>query len=273
MSEDETLALVASCVVSVVAWGFWLYALFAQKPSLARSQSAPRLFPLSVFAAALIALIVVLLNWSASDVRTDFGYLFMYTVMGLAWCGLARAVPPWLGHSFSQDVLHRGNRAAAWVHGGWWLGVMLAFAGGNVGDGPGWWVVLFSAFLSTAALTFVFYLWERSTHANEAVAIDRDVATGMRVFGLLVSCGAILGVAVAGDWVSPFATLRDFSLTAWPALFILLASVLLHFVMRPSPQQPRPFTLIAGLLPMLFLLTLGFAWVIYVGQRIVGEAA
>ena len=32
------------------------------------------------------------------------------------------------------------------------LGVTLCYAGGNIGNGPGWWVVVFSAGLSTVAL-------------------------------------------------------------------------------------------------------------------------
>ena len=80
------------------------------------------------------------------------------------------------------------------------VGTMLAYAGGNFGDGPGWFVVVPSAALATAALVAVWYLVEATGQLSHLVTIERDTATGLRAAAMLTACGAIFGRAVAGTW-------------------------------------------------------------------------
>jgi len=51
----------------------------------------------------------------------------------------------------------------------------------NIGNGPGWWVVVFSALLSTGAWFAFWVAIGRLNAWHEAVAVDRDVATGIRI--------------------------------------------------------------------------------------------
>ena len=54
--------------------------------------------------------------------------------------------------SARDDVVERSNRAAIPAIAGGLLAITLCFAGGNIGDGPGWWVVMFCGVLSTGTL-------------------------------------------------------------------------------------------------------------------------
>lgn len=272
MSEDEVFVTVISSAASLVCWVWWYGSTLTSKSSPVAGRTPARGLLLASPLVALTLLVVILRLWSASDVRDDGGYMTMYTLMGLAWCGVASFIPAWLGISFRHDVLNLANHAAGWVCCGWILGVMLSFAGGNIGDGPGWWVVVFSSLLSTGMLTLVFFAWEKLTGSHDAITIDRDVATGLRMFGLFAACGAVFGVSAAGDWQSADATIRDFFLTAWPAVPILLAAIVFHRILRPTAENPRPAILGAGVFPMLVLLFMSLMWVLWIGSRIVGDA-
>lgn len=272
MSEDETVVVVFSSAFSVIFWAWWYGAVLTAKSSPVAGRAPARGLLLTIPLLAFIVLFLILQFWSASDVRDDGRYLTMYSLMGLAWCGVASLIPAWLGISFRHDVLVRANHSASWVFSGWILGVMLTFAGANIGDGPGWWVVAFSALLSSGMLTLVFSVWEKLADSNDAITIDRDLPTGLRMFGLFIGCGAVFGVSAAGDWQSADATIRDFLLTAWPAIPIFLIALIFHVFLRPTPENPRPALLTTGVAPMLVLLMMGFAWAAYVGSGIIGDA-
>lgn len=273
MSEDEAAVSVVAFLVSLFSWGWWYGCVIRSKRVAASGRTTPRGLLLATPFVAAGLLLLILKCWSAHDVRDDGRYLAMYTGLGLAWCGVASFVPNWLGLSFRLDVLARGNRAAGWVLAGWILAVMLAFAGANVGDGPGWWVVIFSGLLSTGMLAFVFLAWELIARPNDALTIDRDLATGLRTAGLLIGCGAVFGVAAAGNWQDAPTTIRDFCHTAWPAIPIFVMAFVSHQLWRPTPENPRPLTLATGVAPMLVLIAFGLAWAIVVGRHLLGGAA
>jgi uncharacterized membrane protein YjfL (UPF0719 family) len=148
-----------------------------------------------------------------------------------------------------DDAVERRNLAAAIAISGAMLGILLCFAGGNIGDGPGWWVVVFCALLSTAALFVAWTILEMATRVSEVITVDRDTSAGMRLAAFLTACGLILGRAVAGDWLSTEATLRDFLQTAWPVLPLLIVAIVLERVLRPNRENPVRASLTAGLIP------------------------
>ena len=63
----------------------------------------------------------------------------------------------------------------------------------NIGDGPGWWVVVFAAGLATAALFAAWLVLAQIGHGVDAVTIDRDLAAGVRLGAFLAACGAGAG--------------------------------------------------------------------------------
>jgi hypothetical protein len=262
MSGDELIVTAASLIFGLGGWAFWLYR--------ASSFDAlrPRHRPVGILAASVgvagLLVLVVLRVLAADDVRDAPQYLAMYFVMGLAWMRLTALGFPLAGLSPRDDLIERGNSAAvpAWTGAVW--GVACCYAGGNVGNGPGWWVVVFSAALATGGLAAVWLLVAQRTALAEAVTVDRDRAAGIRLGGLLLACGLIFGSAVMGDWVSARATVVDFALRAWPVIPIVLVAIVNESVQRPTPARPQAPIVQGGILPAAIYVALAVLVVGYV---------
>src|SRR6185437_2368144 len=137
MSGDEIFALIGSGVLGIVGWQAWLIGLFCLN-GLSR-KAAPQFLGVVAPVASGLALLFVLCKWSSHDVRNDPLYIFFYMMMGFGWAGLWNTILPYAGLSFRDDALERDNDAAALAISGSLLGTVFAFAGANIGDGPGWW--------------------------------------------------------------------------------------------------------------------------------------
>jgi len=154
----------------------------------------------------------------------------------MIWIALVQASFSFLGISIRDDVAERGNNSAAFLAAGLTVGATCCIAGANVGDGPGFGVVLFCAALSTTCLFLVWVLVAQISGAAEVITIDRDLGTGIRAGGFLAGAGIVLGVCVAGDWISLAATLKDFARFSWPvAIGVYLFAMLERGVRRRSP--------------------------------------
>ncbi len=196
-----------------------------------------------------LLMVGVLLLFSSHDVRDSALYTAFYALFGCAWVGTARLLSSALGIGYRDDVLERGNAGAAGSYGGALLGLTLCFSGANIGDGPGWWVVLICASLSTAAFFILWLFVEKANNVAEAVTVERDTAAGIRHGFFLLCIGAILGRAVAGDWVSMGATLADFASAGWPALLLTGIAIAVNFILRGSGGTERRSWLAAGAVP------------------------
>lgn len=249
MSGDEVFMLIASAIVALTSWGVW-YIAPALVRSVGRRPPAWRLLRLTPLGAAAL-LWVVLRNAASFDVRDDPRYLTFYLVLGAAWVGVWIRWLAVAGISTRDDVVERRNGSAALAVTGALLGITLSYAGGNIGDGPGWWVVVFSAALATPALFVAWMLLEAVSGVSDTVTVDRDPSAGLRLGGFLIACGLILGRSVAGDWVSAEATVRDFAATAWPVIVLVVVAAVVERVARPTPDSPRPALLPYGFVPAL----------------------
>jgi hypothetical protein len=247
MSGDEVFMLIASAIVALVSWGAW-YIGPALIQGVRRRPPAWRLLRLTPLVAAAL-LWLVLRNAASFDVRDDPRYLTFYLVLGAAWVGVWIRWLAITGISTRDDVVERSNGSAALAVTGALLGITLAYAGGNVGNGPGWWVVVFSAALATFALFAAWMLLEAVTGVSDIVTVDRDPSAGFRLGGFLIACGVILGRSVAGDWVSAEATVRDFAAAAWPVMVLVIVAAVVERVARPTPETPRPSLVTFGFVP------------------------
>jgi uncharacterized membrane protein YjfL (UPF0719 family) len=255
MSGDEIVALIVCVIIAGLGWKSWLGGLLFFKPFERRAATQWRAWLFPPLAGAVM--LWVLLNCSAHDVRDDAKYIAFYFVMWLAWTGLGNGAWSYLGLSFRDDVLERGNPAAATALGGGLLGVTFIFAGGNIGEGPGWWVVVFSAGLATAALLLLWLIGNHFTRVCEAITIDRDRAAGARTAGFFIAAGLILGRAVAGDWQSAGQTIADFIARGCPVLLFWAVAVTLDRFIQPTPQRPAPNHVLFGVLPGLCYIVAG----------------
>jgi hypothetical protein len=189
----------------------------------------------------------------------------MYVVLGLAWLRIAERAFAFAGLSGRDDAIERGNQAAlpAWV--GALVGVTFCYAGGNVGNGPGWWVVVFSAALATGMLMMTWLALSQITTIADAVTIDRDPAAGLRLGAFLMSCGLILGQAVAGDWISLPATVTDVTYVLPAILLIFVIAVFVERAARPTAERPRAPLVAFGLAPAILYVAIGIGTVIGYG--------
>jgi uncharacterized membrane protein YjfL (UPF0719 family) len=260
VSDDEIPILFVSSAVGAIAWilWYWQVGLAARRCSPLRARWA------SVIAPLLCGwlLYTVLRRWASADVRDSREYLLFYEAMGAAWVGAALWLLPFFGLSPRDDVIERGNQAAGIALAGAMLGLTLCFAGGNIGDGPGWWVVVFSALLATTAFFLLWTALDRATGLADAVTIDRDLAAGLRLAGFFTGAGLILGRAVAGTWESLPATVTDFAAVGWPVVPLWLLAAALERGLRPTPAQPARPVVRDGLIPALLYAAAGLfgAW-------------
>ena len=263
MSDGEIALTVLSVLTLLVAWIAWQYQTNAVgvRGMPTEGRRLLRIVPV----VCLVLLWWVLRNLASYDVREDARYLFMYTVFGLAWVGIAVPFSAFAGVSMRDDVLERRNGAAAIVIAGAMLGLTLAFAGGNIGDGPGWWVVLFSALLSTLGLFLAWLLLDAFGHVSDSLTIDRDRASAVRLAGFLVAMAIILGRAVAGDWESVGATLRDFFVYAAPGALLLVIAIAVERALRPTAAHVTRAVPSHGAAPAAVYVLLALAWLTQVG--------
>ncbi len=261
MSDDEVVVLVLSPLIAAAAWGRWLWLVV--RPRQVRDAGPGRLLLVVMPLVCAVVLFGVLRSWASFDVRGSTLYLGMYVVMGAAWVGLATLLLPLVsGVLVRDDVVERANPAAAVLVSGGLVAVTLSFAGGNIGDGPGWWVVVFSALLATATLFALWWALQLLTGLADGITVDRDRGLAVRVALLLVACGMVLGRAVAGDWESARATLVDFALGAWPVVaFVGLETTVGRWRPPARAETPLPNALAVGFL----YLVLAYVWLRWQG--------
>jgi uncharacterized membrane protein YjfL (UPF0719 family) len=257
MSPDEVFVTAVSIAVGPILWAVWLSRMARLETFRGRPSSVVAIA--GAITACGLLIFIVLKEGASFDVAESPEYLFMYVMVGLAWVRVVQSLFPYLGLSPRDDVFERRNSAAAFSLVGAMIGVTLCYAGGNVGDGPGWWVVAFSAGLATAGWMISWAILGQLTPVNDAVAIDRDHAAGIRLGAYLVASGLILGRGVAGDWVSATGVLFDLT-TALPAIVvILLLAIIVERLARPTAHRPHGSLFAFGFLPAALYLLVGVA--------------
>ena len=255
MSGDEIFALIVCVVIGFIGWSRWIGGLLFLKP-LVRKRETRTVALIAPLSAAAVMLFV-LLKWSSHDVQSNIVYISFYFAMWFGWLGASQLLLPYFGLSVRDDLFERQNPAAAVAIAGALIGITLAFAGGNIGDGPGWWVVVFSSGLATGTLVLLWVFGNLISRVEEAITIDRDVAAGWRALGFFVGGGLVVGRAAAGNWQSAGATVSDFIGKGWPVLIVWAVTVVLDVAFRPSPASPTRPTIVGGFLPALLLVVLG----------------
>lgn len=228
--ELELLTFVASLILNLTAWATWYRDLTSVNPLQGLRRQRLVLFVIPLF--CLLFFAVVLMKLSAETVRTDRLYIAFYTFLGAGWLGGAALMFPFLGVSARDDALERSNTPALWAIAGGLLGISCSFAGANIGNGPGVEAVLFSAFLSSVLFLALWFGVEALTAISERITVERDEATGIRTGGLLLGIGLLSGWSVAGNWTSASATLKDFALSAWPAILLSIVAIIVEHAFR-----------------------------------------
>jgi hypothetical protein len=112
-------------------------------------------------------------------------------------------------------------------------------AGANIGDGPGFEVVLFCSVLATFYLLVLWFLIAWASGLADSITIECDLGAGIRAGGWFAGTGVVIGACVAGDWISAAATLRDFVRYAWPLAIFAWALDCCRLVRWSESGSPR----------------------------------
>jgi uncharacterized membrane protein YjfL (UPF0719 family) len=263
MSGDEVWVAFLSTAIALYTWAQLAISTAAVWSPRRGGGGRSFLWLAPLTGAGLIA--VVLKTAASHDVVDDIRYLYLYFALGLAWMGIALRAFPSTGIILRDDSIERRNPAAAPALGGAIIGVAAAYAGGNIGDGPGWWIVIFAALVATIDLLVLWHLLERFARVADAITIERDVAAGWRLGGFLLATGVILGRAVAGDWTDTDGFFRDMVRVGWPVLPLLGLAIGLERMLRATVQDPHPDVPTSGWLPAAGMVALAAAHIAWFG--------
>lgn len=263
MDDDEVFTTLAAAVITIVAVIRWYGPLLSLTPL---GERRGRRILLGLLPLPLLAgLQWVLVHWAAHEVRDDPRYVGLFLVSGAAWLGMTLCCLPLVGLSARDDVLESRNPAAVVALFGASTGMLLCYAGGNVGEGPTIWTTFGPAALAGLTLFGLWFVLEVLTGGREAIAIDRDVASAARLAGFLVAAGLILGRGVAGDWHSWDNTFSDLLTEGWPAFILMLATCTFHLIWRPSLRRPYAPVFSRGIIPAFFLVAIAVLDVFMLG--------
>lgn len=254
MSQDEIAVTILSVIASLILWGLWYVPLLTVTRL---GPTNPGRTSLIFLPPAVIGLNLLLLKFiAASDVRNDPPYLFMYAAMGAAWTAvLLRITMPLMGYGIRDDVIERGNGAAAMMTWGVAVGISLSFLGANAGEGPGWNVVVMSATLSSCAFIMTWVGMQTVGRTAEEVVVNRSMPTALRAAVLLSAAGLVLGRSVAGDWVSTANLAEDFGRFAWPVAVLLAVDWGMSLLTPTRPKERPPSMIIAAMAGFVYTLT------------------
>lgn len=237
MSDDEILVLFTSIFIAAWGWYKW-YTALGFFNSLNRKR--PGLFRLSILPLMACGGIYYVLKTMASyDVREDTGYLWFYIIFGAAWIVAGRGIFFYLFDiSWRDDAVERRNPAAVSAISGGIIGLAAFYAGANIGDGPGWWCVLFAGGLAAVVWFGLLMILEKICEISEKITVERDLPTGIRTGYYLIASGIICGRGAAGDWSSALQTVVEFK-DAWPVLLLTIIAILVQRV-SPGANSAKP---------------------------------
>jgi hypothetical protein len=213
-----------------------------------------------------ILILAVLRCFADKEVRASPVYQVEFLIAwgaAMIWVQLLASL---IGLDCLEHGLERRNWAAVWGGVGLAVGSTLAVAGGNIGQGPTEATTLGPVFLAVGGLLALWALFAVVTGNTASVTVERDRPSGLRLAGLLIAWGLILGRSVAGDWVSLQATLRDFRREGlYPGLVLLVFAIAVEFLERPSRRRPFPPLSRAGIIPSALFLVLALLWLRWLG--------
>jgi len=263
MSGDEVFVALFAAVFAAWYWGFWLYDAFHTSPLVhpGRRRAVLILCFLGCHGLVLASLLM------AADpvVRDNQGYIFLFLAVEAATLAGVTAACTLIGLSALDDAVRRRYAAAVWAVAGLWVSATIAVAGANVGRGDTIGTTLGPLVIAVIILLLLLALFAAATGGLSSVRLDRDVPSGIRLAGLLVAWGLILGRAAAGDWESVKRTWEDFATQGWPALALLAVAVPVERLLRPSVREPKP-PMIAGFGPAVAYVATAVAWVVSLGR-------
>jgi uncharacterized membrane protein YjfL (UPF0719 family) len=264
MTTGELFLLMIGLSGTALGMIFWYRPLFG-----IRSFTLPAMVRFGLFLLPLVSVLIIisiLSAFAAAEVRQNLKYLLLFVLLGLAWCFALVLMMPLFGLNYRADALHGGNLSVATVATGLMVGTAFLFAGSNIGEGETVWSTVIPAIVATAVFLLSWAIIEIIAKPFEAITLERDQTSAVRLAGAHVANGIILGRAMAGDYVTAADTARDFVATSWPVLAIVSATIVLQRWLSPQKSKAEsPDVFRTGVLPAVSTIGCAIVWVISVG--------
>jgi hypothetical protein len=179
---------------------------------------------------AVLIILTVLLTLASFDVVGI--WVFFYVILGFSWLSAGCFLYEWaLDLQWVYDLVFLDNRAAIAPAAGGFVGLSLIYAGANVGDGPGWWVVFIAGGLGLVAWLILAAILNVAGRLSERITVERDVGCGVRFGAFLIASGLILARASGGDWTSFRATIIEFG-AGWPVIPLAVLALIVELTTR-----------------------------------------
>lgn len=229
MDFIELLVLMASLYFSYKFSTRWYRRLLTIWPPKRNKSAKYILGLLPAFSLAII--LYTLMFLAALDVVDNFIFIVFYIALGFAWLYLGMTLLACIFDlSWVDDAVNSSNKAALISITGGFLGLTLIYSGANVGDGPGWWCVVFAGGLGLIVWLALGLAINLFTKIFERITIERNIGCGIRFGFYLLSSGIILARACAGDWTSFSMTVLEF-MDGWPVLILAGLAILVELCM------------------------------------------
>jgi len=263
MSEIETLLFLLCGVLTtifIVNWYRYLFGIFKPKRKLINDYILG-LLPFVLF----IIIYYTLRNLASFDVVNDTLFIIFYIFFGFTWIYLFnKLIFLFYDISWIDDIITNGNYAALSAYVGALLGITLIYAGANIGDGPGFWCVMVAGGIGAILWFILALLINKFTGIIERIVISRDLGSGIRFGGFLLSTGIILARGSGGDWFNFWQTIIDFS-DIWIIIpFAVLYLLIELYYKNKYEKENIPTTVTTSCLWLIFFIILSIYLILYV---------
>lgn len=237
----EPLVFLLSGYLTVAGFISWYGRVVSAWPSMHHKATKAIFGSLPVV--AFILIVYTLKTLASFDVVNDLLYIIFYIFFGFAWIFYGmKLVFCFFDLSWIDDAINLRNKSALYALAGAFLGLTFIYCGANIGDGPGWWCVLFAGGLGVIAWFLLGMVVNSFAQIFERISLERDICCGIRTGFYLAASGIILGRASAGDWTSFFSTIVEFT-AGWPAILLaLLAGLIEIYFLRKAKRRERTDT-------------------------------
>lgn len=246
MDAMELLILIVSGFFSFMFLLKWYRPLFSAWPP---ERNKPAKYILGCLPVVSLAIILYTLRGLASfDVVDSFIYILFYILLGYSYLYFGLMLVACLFDlSWIDDALNLNNKAALASITGGFLGLAIIYSGANIGDGPGWWCVIWAGGLGLSAWIVLGLIINIFTGAFERITVERDVCCGIRFGFYLLAGGIILARASAGDWTSFYMTMVEFA-DGWPVLPLTALMIIVerHYILTSKTEYDMEHNYVFG---------------------------
>jgi hypothetical protein len=228
MYASEGILFLISIVFTVVFIKMWYSPLKRAKPKGRNSGARFTLGLMPIF--ALSAMTAILTTVADPTVAESPFWVFYYILVGFAWLQCAfHFVFRCFDLSWIDDVVNKNRAEPALLPViGCFFGLTLIYSGANIGEGPGWWCVIYAVAAGTIMWFFYGHILHKTTDVFSTITISRDLPCAIRMGAYLLASGAILAYASAGDSVSPAIDIINIFACSLAAIPLMILAIIVE---------------------------------------------